>query len=348
MLASSTHDTKRGEDVRARINVISELPSEWRQLVTRWSRLNAAKKAFSEAEPMPSRNDEYLLYQTVVGAWPEAASATSVPTDFKERIAAYMQKATREAKVYTSWINPNPAYDAAVQDFVANILDGRRSRAFITSIGMFSRKVAFFGRFNSLSQTLIKLTAPGLPDIYQGGELWQLSLVDPDNRRPVDYGLRATILAELRAREASGDLAALAAELLEQAHDGRIKLYLTERALGLRRERPALFAEGGYVPLEAVGDKAEHVVAFRRRLGSAEAISVAPRLSLRLANGVERPPLGELWGNTWLALPGVAAGTAYTNILTGERLAVVERDGAVGLPMCELLSIFPIALLVRS
>ncbi|MEI7770517.1 MAG: malto-oligosyltrehalose synthase [Chloroflexales bacterium] len=348
MLASTTHDTKRSEDVRARINVISELPREWRQLVTRWGRLNAAKRAEGEAGPMPSRNDEYLLYQTLVGAWPEIAGPASVPAGFKERIAAYMEKATREAKVHTSWINPSPGYDAAVQGFVAEILNGRRSRAFIESIGAFSRKVAFFGRINSLAQTLIKLTAPGVPDIYQGSELWDLSLVDPDNRRPVDYGLRAQILAELREREGAGDLAGLAVELLEQAGDGRIKLYLTERALGLRRERPALFAEGGYTPLEAVGEKAEHVAAFSRRLSDAEAISVAPRLSLRLACGEQRPPLGELWGETWLPLPGVAAGTAYTNILTGEVLAAQERDNATGLAMRDALAIFPVALLVRS
>ncbi|NNJ12154.1 malto-oligosyltrehalose synthase [Chloroflexales bacterium ZM16-3] len=349
MLASSTHDTKRSEDVRARINVISELPREWRQLVTRWGRLNAAKRAAAdEAEPMPSRNDEYLLYQTLVGTWPETDSPTSVPASFKERIAAYMEKATREAKVHTSWINPNPEYDQAVQGFVAGILDGRRSRAFIESIGAFSRKVAFFGRINTLAQTLIKLTAPGVPDIYQGTELWDLSLVDPDNRRPVDYALRARLLAELRERTAGGDLAELATELLEQAVDGRVKLYLIERALGLRRERPALFAEGAYVPLEATGERAEHVVAFARRLGQQEAISVAPRLSLRLADGEQRPPIAAIWGDTWLPLPDVAMGTAYTNIFTGERLAAQEREGVIGLPMCEALAIFPLALLVKE
>ncbi|MBX0329733.1 malto-oligosyltrehalose synthase [Oscillochloris sp. ZM17-4] len=347
MLASSTHDTKRSEDVRARINVLSEMPREWRQLVTRWGRLNAAKRAAAD-EAMPSRNDEYLLYQTLVGAWPETDSPTSVPASFKERIAAYMEKATREAKVHTSWINPNPEYDQAVQSFVAGILDGRRSRAFIESIGALSRKVAFFGRINALAQTLIKLTAPGAPDIYQGNELWDLSLVDPDNRRPVDYGLRARLLAELRDREAGGDLAELAAELLAQAEDGRVKLYLTERALGLRRERPALFAEGGYLPLIAVGDRADHAVAFARRLGEQEAISVAPRLSLRLAEGEQRPPTGAIWGETWLPLPGVDVGAAYANILTGERLVAQERHGMAGLPMAELLAIFPLALLVRA
>lgn len=341
MLASSTHDTKRSEDVRARINVLSEMPREWRQAVTRWSRLNAAKRAADEGEPMPSRNDEYLLYQTLVGAWPETESATTVPADFKERIAAYMEKATREAKVHTSWINPNPEYDQAVQGFVSAILDGRRSRAFIESIGALSRKVAYFGHFNSLAQTLIKLTAPGVPDIYQGAELWDLSLVDPDNRRPVDYELRARLLAELRARARSGELAELAAELLAHANDGRIKLYLTTRALGLRRERPALFAEGAYVPLEAAGDHADHVIAFARRLGDAEAVSVAPRLSLRLADGEQLPPTGAIWGQTRLQLPDAA----YTNILTGERLEA--RDGA-GLAMAELLGIFPLALLIRD
>ncbi|EFO80101.1 malto-oligosyltrehalose synthase [Oscillochloris trichoides DG-6] len=348
MLATSTHDTKRSEDVRARINVLSELPREWRQLVLRWSRLNAAKKTLVDGEALPSRNDEYLLYQTLVGAWPQTESSSSVPSVFKERIAAYMEKATREAKVHTSWVNPNPEYDAAVQSFVAAILDGRRSRAFIESIGTFSRKVAFFGRFNALAQTLIKLTAPGVPDIYQGTELWDLSLVDPDNRRPVDYGLRQRLLADLREREASGDLATLASELLTNAADGRIKLYLTMRALGLRRTQPDLFAAGSYIPLVATGPHTEHVVAFSRRREQHELLCVVPRLCLRLVEGEERPPVGEVWAETWLPLPGVAEGTRYTNLFTGAQVEVAAHSEGAGVALRDLLAIFPVGVLVRG
>jgi (1->4)-alpha-D-glucan 1-alpha-D-glucosylmutase len=345
MLASSTHDTKRSEDVRARINVLSELPREWRQAVNRWSRLNARKKTVADDVTMPSRNDEYLLYQTLVGTWPEAIDDAGLD-EYRDRIAQYMEKATREAKVHTSWINPNEAYDTAVRRFVEGVLDPRRSGRFLEDLASFSRPVAYFGRINSLAQTLIKLTAPGVPDIYQGTELWDLSLVDPDNRRPVDYGLRARLLAELRERAA--DPGALAAELLAASDDeGRIKLYVIAAALGLRRERPALFAAGDYLPLVAAGERAEHAVAFARRHGGHELIVVAPRLSLRLAGGELRPPVGELWGDTWLALPHAEEGARYRDRLTGAALLVGSQDGAPCLRVSEALETFPVTLLVR-
>lgn len=350
LLSSSTHDTKRSEDVRARINVLSEMPREWRQIVARWTRLNARKKTAVDGRTMPSRNDEYLLYQTLVGTWPEpvpAAAAYLPPPDFSQRIAQYMEKATREAKVNTSWVNPNAEYDAAVRRFVEGILDPRRSRRFLESAADFSRRVAYFGRFNSLAQTLIKLTAPGVPDIYQGCELWDLSLVDPDNRRPVDYDLRIRLLAELRTH-APGDRARLADELLAHAADGRVKLYLTQVALELRREQPALFAEGAYLPLGATGEHAEHVVAFARRGAGAETLTVTPRLALHLAGGEQRPPIGELWGETWLPLAHTAVGTRYRDRLTGAQHRVTEHDRGPGLWLREVLGRFPLALLVQE
>jgi (1->4)-alpha-D-glucan 1-alpha-D-glucosylmutase len=347
MLASSTHDTKRSEDVRARINLLSELPREWRQAVNRWSRLNARKKTVVDDVTMPSRNDEYLLYQTLVGTWPEVVDDAGL-SEYRDRIAQYMEKATREAKVHTSWINPSEAYDSAVRRFVEGILDPRRSGRFLEDLASFSRPVAYFGRINSLAQTLIKLTAPGVPDIYQGTELWDLSLVDPDNRRPVDYGLRARLLAELRERAAAGR-GALAAELLAASDDeGRIKLYVVQEALALRQERPALFAQGDYLPLGAAGERAEHAVAFARRHGGDELITVAPRLPLRLAGGELRPPLGELWGDAWLALPHAAEGARYRDRLTGTALVVEALDGTPGLRMSEALETFPVALLERE
>ncbi len=357
LLTSSTHDTKRSEDVRARINVLSELPREWRQAVARWTRLNQRKKTVADGQTMPARNDEYLLYQTLVGAWPllqddvgkmkDAATAASLEP-FRDRIIQYMEKATREAKVHTSWVNPSAAYDEAVRRFVEGVLDPRRSGRFLESLAAFATHVAYFGRFNSLAQTLIKLTAPGVPDVYQGSELWDLSLVDPDNRRPVDYELRARLLAELRQRRATGGQAALAAELLAGAEDGRVKLYLLAEALGLRREAPGLFAGGAYLPLEAVGEQAAHAVAFARRGGGAEAVVVTPRLCLRLAAGERRPPTGELWGETWLALPHAEAGARYVDRLTGATLTAGERGGQVGLALREVLGALPVALLLRS
>jgi (1->4)-alpha-D-glucan 1-alpha-D-glucosylmutase len=258
-----------------------------------------------------------------------------------------MEKATREAKVHTSWVNPNEAYDAAVRRFVEGVLDPRRSGRFLESLAVFAGRVAYFGRWNSLAQTLIKLTAPGVPDLYQGCELWDLSLVDPDNRRPVDYTLRRRLLGQLRRRIAAGKAAALAAELLERAEDGRAKLYVTHAALALRREQPALFAEGAYLPLAAEGERAAHAVAFARAHGGAEAVIVAPRLSLRLAGGEPRPPLGELWGDTWLPLGGAEPGTRYVDQLTGAVLTAGERDGRASVHLGEVLASFPVALLVR-
>ena len=346
MLAGSTHDTKRSEDVRARINVLSEMPAEWRQAVGRWSRLNAPKKTVLDGATMPSRNDEYLLYQTLVGAWPGEQSNEELRL-FTERIVQYMEKATREAKVYTSWVNPNEAYDTAMRRFVTGMLDPRRSKRFLESLATFSRRVAYFGRFNSLAQTLVRLTAPGVPDLYQGTELWDLSLVDPDNRRPVDYALRSRLLAELRA-QAAVDLPGLAEQLLERAEDGRIKLHVVQAALALRRARPELFAEGAYLPLAAQGARAEHVVAFaRRRHANDELVSVVPRLCVGLAGGEERPPVGALWGDTVLALPHAAPGATYHDRLTGATHTVAEHAGGASLALHALLAPFPVALLER-
>lgn len=352
MLASSTHDTKRSEDLRARISVLSELPHDWQAALERWSARNADKKSLVDGQPMPDRNDEYLLYQTLIGAWPldalDADGRRPLPDDFCERIAAYMHKATKEAKVHTSWINPNQAYDAALRRFVLGVL---ADSSFRNDLLPMARRAAYIGQFNALGQTLLKLTAPGVPDIYQGNELWDLSLVDPDNRRPVDYALRRELLADVRGRaEQSGDNgAALAAELMDTWQDGRIKLYLTWRALQMRRQYPDLFAEGAYSPLEAIGDMHENVCAFQRSCAEAALLAVVPRLVARLTDGGKRPPVGTaVWHDTWLVLPESEAGRHYRNVLTGERLRVGERNGQHGVALSALCRVFPVALLVRE
>ncbi|WP_298814906.1 malto-oligosyltrehalose synthase [Chloroflexus sp.] len=345
MVTTSTHDTKRSEDVRARISVLSELPDEWRKHVLRWSRLNAAKRSRIESGMAPSRNDEYLLYQTLIGTW---EGMEHLP-DFTARIAAYMEKATREAKVNTSWINPNAEYDAAIQRFVTGILDPRRSRRFLESLDAFANRVAFFGRFNSLTQTLVRLTTPGVPDLYQGCELWDFSLVDPDNRRPVDFQRRIALLSELRAQRAARGAAVLAEELLETAADGRIKLYIIAMALELRRNRPNLFCSGAYIPLSAAGLAANHVIAFaRRHADGGEAITVTPRLTARLSGGRQQPPIGELWGETWLPIPEATPGVCYRNLFTDESLTVTNHANGPGLALAEMLRRWPVALLVRE
>jgi (1->4)-alpha-D-glucan 1-alpha-D-glucosylmutase len=348
LLATSTHDTKRSEDVRARLNALSELPGDWQAALARWGRLNSSKKAVVEDQPAPDRNDECLLYQTLLGAWPAGLDSAEALPPFRERIAAYMQKATKEAKVHTSWVNPNEEYDAAVGQFVARLLSDRADDPFLNDLRVVQRQVAFFGYFNSLAQVLLKLTCPGVPDLYQGTELWDFSLVDPDNRRPVDYRHRREVLAKLRDRiaEAGPDLTQLAGELLANLSDGRIKLFVVYQALNFRRAHGEVLAHGEYLPLEAAGPQRDHVCAFARSAGDGALLVVVPRLVVRLAGGVERPPLGpEVWGETRLLLPSRLAGRHYRNLFTGEVLAPGSQEGAPNSLLGTILARFPVALL---
>jgi (1->4)-alpha-D-glucan 1-alpha-D-glucosylmutase len=356
MLATSTHDTKRSEDVRARISLLSEMPEAWQDAVARWSSTNAEKKTDVNGTPAPDRNDEYLLYQTLVGAWNEESPGSPEFAQFRDRIAAYMEKATREAKVHTSWVNPNEEYDAAIQKFVHTVLDDTGQSEFLKDLQSFQRRIIFCGQFNSLSQVLLKLTSPGMPDIYQGTELWDYSLVDPDNRRPVDYQLRIWMLSNLKRRvsQADGNLIPLTRQLLDDSFDGRIKLYLIYRTLTFRRDHFELFAEGSYTPLEAVGEKQKHVCAFARTWQAhdapepQEALTITPRLVVGLLEGAgpEQPPMGgEVWKDTWLNLPHAQPGQSYENLFTGETLEVGEQHGSTGLPMATICAHFPVALL---
>jgi (1->4)-alpha-D-glucan 1-alpha-D-glucosylmutase len=349
LLTTSTHDTKRSEDVRARLNALSEMAGEWQAALARWGRLNAAKKTVVEDQPAPDHNDEYLLYQTLLGAWPVGPPlAGGALAEFRERIAAYMQKATKEAKVHTSWVNPNEEYDDAVRQFVHRLLPEAADDPFLADLLPLQRRVAFFGYFNALAQVLLKLTCPGVPDLYQGTELWDFSLVDPDNRRPVDNDLRRRLLAQLQARvgEAGHDLRPLAAELLAGLPDGRIKAYLIYRALHFRAAHEELFARGGYLPLEATGSRREHVCAFARSLGDQVVLVVVPRLVVGLAGGDERAPVGPgVWEETLLVLPPGMAGWSYRNLYTGEVLTPGTEDGTPSLPLAAVLACFPVALL---
>jgi (1->4)-alpha-D-glucan 1-alpha-D-glucosylmutase len=345
--ASATHDAKRGEDVRARINVLSEMPEAWQKALGRWGKWNNKHRVLLDDETtVPDRNTEYFLYQTLLGAWPACNGDSDA--SFVERIQAYAQKAIHEAKVHTSWINPNPKYDEGVLRFVGRILDPTRSRRFLEDFRAFQSLVAHYGYFNSLSQTLLKVAAPGAPDVYQGTELWDFRLVDPDNRRPVDYALRRRLLDELdrRVAEAGERRPELARELVESRRDGRVKLYLLTQALRCRRERPGLFSEGEYLPAEIVGDHAECAVGFLRRRGGQRALAVAPRLLTRLV-GPDALPLGAVWGDALLLTPDVGE-PAWRNIFTGEILSPTERDGRRGLVLAEVFANFPAALLLPA
>ena len=353
LLTLSTHDTKRGEDVRARINVLSELPREWRAAVRRWSALNRKHKRGRARERFPDRNAEYLFYQTLVGAWPlellyaaDGAANDAHYADFVARMHAYMEKAVREAKVYTSWIAQNEAYEEALHVFIDGALGRPESNPFVREALPFIRRVASIGMTNSLAQTLLKLVSPGVPDTYQGTELWDFSLVDPDNRRPVDFQRRTAALAAIGERLGRDGAETLAADLLATRHDGRIKLYLVHRALTFRAAHPELFGpDAAYQPLEATGPHAQCVVALRRAMTGEAMVAVAPRLMTQLSPEGE-PPLGDVWEDTALAMRD-PAGTRYRDILTDREVAVIERDGTPVLPLREVYATLPVALLAR-
>jgi (1->4)-alpha-D-glucan 1-alpha-D-glucosylmutase len=332
--ATSTHDTKRGEDVRARINVLSEIPGEWRARVAAWQRLNRQHRAMVDGQPTPGANTEYLIYQTLVGAWPIDAA----------RLRPYLLKAVREAKSHTSWVNPHARYEEAIDRFAEAILDPARAGRFLDDFTVFQARIAHFGALNSLGQTLVKITAPGVPDFYQGSELWDLNLVDPDNRRPVDWALRRRLLDEIAAAAgAATDRAALAHDLAKARDDGRVKLYLIREALAFRRARRALFERGDYRPVEVRGAWAEHVCAFARVAADAAALTVIPRLLAR--RGLDGLPLADAWwGDTRLALPA-GVGARFANVLTGERVAAEPDGDGLALPLGRVLAAFPVALL---
>jgi (1->4)-alpha-D-glucan 1-alpha-D-glucosylmutase len=345
--ATSTHDTKRSEDVRARINVLSELPKEWRTCLVRWQKMNQRHKQRLEDLQVPDRNEEYLLYQTLLGAWPLGELDDETYRTFRDRIQAYMAKSVKEAKVHTSWTNPNEAHAGAVASFIAAVLDRTRPNPFLEDFRPFQQKIAEYGMYNSLAQVLIKIAAPGVPDFYQGTELWDFSLVDPDNRRPVDYALRGRLLSDLQrsCANAGANRRGLVRELLESRHDGRIKLYVTMAALDYRRKHPSAFRQGEYLPLETRGSRQEHAIGFARRDEDQVVLLVVPRLTAGLLPDPVHPPIGhEVWDDTGVLAPKGAA-THYRNILTGEVLPVQTRDGQAVLPLAEVLGVLPVALL---
>lgn len=341
--ATSTHDTKRGEDTRARLNVLSEIPEEWNRALHRWRELNRGRKASVEGAAAPDANEDYLLYQTFVGTWPLEGVTDENRVDYTRRLQEYMRKALKEAKLHTSWINPNEEYERTVSDFVGSLLDPSVSGDFIRDFEEFQRLTTSAGLLNSLSQTLLKTTAPGVPDFYQGTELWAFTLVDPDNRRPVDYELRRRLLASMHDVD-DRDVSEFVEGLLEQPEDGRIKMYVTARALNLRRERAALFARGEYLPLSSSGRRSDNVISFARALEGDAVVVVASRFFTRLGVGREGALSlkQDVWGGTALHLEGVES-MRFRDVLTGRQFEA--RNGV--LQVGEILSPLPVALLAR-
>jgi len=350
MITTATHDTKRSEDVKARLGVLSEIPHEWRESVIRWGRMNRRKKSLIDGQWVPDRNEEYLLYQTLVGVWPIDPMSEAEYEIFKARIREYMLKAAREAKVNTSWISPNLPYEENLMKFIDALLSPSSSNYFLVDFETFQKKISTFGMVNSLSQTLLKITCPGIPDFYQGTELWDFSLVDPDNRRPVNFEIRSKRLAELKKRmeTAGSSLAEFARDLIREWRDGSIKLYVTLKALHFRRENRLLFQEGSYVPFVSSGDLKEHLCAFARRRGEEVVLVVVPRFLTRLVRNLDEMPFGEsVWGDSSVLIPAEIPGKTFRNIFTGETLQRIEKNGEGALPLREVFSNFPVAMLEK-
>jgi (1->4)-alpha-D-glucan 1-alpha-D-glucosylmutase len=365
--ATSTHDTKRSEDVRARISVLSEIGREWRERVQRWSRWHKRLKIEVEGTEVPSRNSEFMLYQTLVGIWPEQVPAGHELKAFIDRIEQYMLKVVREAKVHTSWVSPNEAYEAGVTKFVRAILTEDRRRPFLRDIDEFARKVADHGRWNSLSKLVLKVGSPGVPDFYQGTEFWTLTLVDPDNRQPVNLVARRDSFDRLQAEMAqalgivstsdaveawlssssdNSDIRTaedqMLQHLIEQRVDGRIKQFVTLISLRTRREFEELFSMGEYFPLPVTGKFAENVVAFARRHQDQAVVVIAPRLSVSLSGFGGPPPLGELWQDTAVTLPDFLENCGLVNRFTREMQHPVQSGNS--LRMADVFRSFPVAL----
>jgi (1->4)-alpha-D-glucan 1-alpha-D-glucosylmutase len=351
MNAKATHDSKRGEDARVRLAVISEIPDDWRRNVSEWMRLNGRNRTRLGTTWAPDRNDEYLFYQALVGVWPAERRDAPVPDRADEALVArldeYMQKAVREAKVHTSWIDRDPGYARAVSGFVRKTLTGPTAARFLAACAPMARRLAAAGAVNALSQLVLKLAAPGVADFYQGTELWDLSLVDPDNRRPVDYGRRRAMLDSLEPLLAAGAegrprLEAVAA-IVDDWPDGRVKLLVTAAGLRFRRAHADLVARGEYTPLVAEGPAADQILAFARHDGSGALIALVPRLVLSLME--DRPPRGEVWRGTSVVLPGALARGSFRHLITGESLVATSGGESVHLPVSDALASFPVALL---
>lgn len=352
LLATSTHDTKRSEDVRARLNVLSELPNRWHHQVSIWHRLNRARLGFVEGIAVPSPKDEYLLYQTVLGIWPDTPLDEQGCVTLIARVTAYMVKAVREAKEFSSWITPNAEYEAHLSRFIEAVLGWETGARFRHALEPFAAEIAHFGRINGLAQTVLKFTTPGVPDVYQGTELWTLDVVDPDNRRPVDYSRCKAVLAQLQERDAASGPAALSKALLETASDGAVKMYVIWKTLQVRKQYSSVFDHGSYVPLQVEGAQASHVVAFARvqdnNAGPA-LIAVVPRLACSLLDGQLIWPCGaEAWHDTHVIAVNIP--TTWRNVFTGETITAqgTGRDGAPHLYLRDLLASFPVALLVSD
>jgi len=345
MTTTATHDTKLGEDVRARINVLSEITAEWEREAAKWMRINKSARTVVDGEPAPDRNDEYRFYQALLGVWP---SSDRLPADLVPRLQGYMIKAVKEAKLHTSWLNPNDQYETALTTFIERVLAGSHAARFLPAFLAFQQQVARCGIVNALSQVVLKIASPGVPDFYQGTELWDFNLVDPDNRRPVDFLRRAQMLDSVDAvlalpaaqrRNALG-------RLIATLPSGALKLLITAAALRFRSARPDLFLEGAYLPLDVDATVEARVVAFARRNDAANvALAIAPHLVSTLVSADRPLPTGDIWRTSRVLLPPALATLTFTDIFTGATHRPVTTGSGSWLFVGQVLDLLPVALL---
>jgi (1->4)-alpha-D-glucan 1-alpha-D-glucosylmutase len=369
---TSTHDTKRSEDVRARLNVLSELPGAWKQATTRWARANRRGRSTIDGQSYPSRNEEYLLYQSLAGTWPLEPMDAQGEGVYRERIVSYMQKAMREAKVVTSWLNPSERHEQAMKEFIEAILDPENT-AFRDDFLDFQKRLACFGIYNSLALVALKIGTPGVPDFYQGTELWDFSLVDPDNRRPVDYRRRAALLQEIKtAMSEDGGARRLFERFAQKPTDDSFKLAVTHGLLAFRRANADLFQYGDYEPLLFDGSRREYAFGFARRHAGREVLVIVPRLIAGLVPNADAPVGERVWGDTTVRLAGAGEsfsaassgqgavdfsvaeaadsgnrpdnGASYRNALTGDRTPVAEHR----LRLADVFALAPVAMLENA
>lgn len=346
MLASSTHDTKRGEDHRARINVLSEIPSDWYRALEKWSLLNRGLKTDIHGDSAPDANEEYLFYQTLVGIWPFHEPSAGERKTLVDRLIQYMEKALREAKINSSWVSPNQEWEDATRRFITDALDAEKSGEFLADFEAFHAKLRPAGVLNSLSQTLLKIASPGVPDIYQGCEMWNFSLVDPDNRLPVDYERRKQTLEELKAAVAGGTLNA--SELLRHPETGAIKLLVTRQALLARQQDRELHLEGNYQALRVIGSKQNHVIAFSRQYQGRHIIAAAGRFFMGLGIDEGGSVPADAWEDAAIVLKKLPAGMRYRDLISGAVVHTAERKGQTVIAVREVFSSLPVALLVTE
>ena len=337
--ATTTHDTKRAEDVRARINVLSEIPEEWERHLRLWSRLNAPHRRTVGRHRVPDPVEETLLYQTLLGVWPLRQDEIA---EFRPRLKEYVIKATREAMVHTRWTRPNFEHEEALTQFVESILNVRKSRSFLTDFLKLQEKISYYGMLNGLSQTLLKIVSPGVPDFYQGSELWDFRLVDPDNRRAVNFGERTRLLESI-AKEGVCPNPQFLHCLCQCWRDGRIKLYVVWKALNFRRQHAQLFLDGGYLSIKSHGGRAQNVFALMRYTTHQYLLAAVPRWLAHTKAPMNAENTQKYWRSGFLLLPP-SAPRKWFNILTGEQLLCENQSGRASLPLQRLFASFPVAL----